>query len=300
MELPQFKGVPTPVNRPSPRYSWPALLASCLLASATALAHPVLGQAQTPTVQQDLEVGFRPIEADPRSRSTYLSVLDWDAPWLATSVAAVGVGDGLTLYRDRGGSVWVDVGADFVIHAQFDLDRPSFDFINADFVVSAPVTLRRGSWSARARLGHWSAHLGDEFLLRTEIERLETSVEFLEGLLARDIGPVRALVGVERRLRIVPRTLPRNLLRWGADTRNLSPFDAAGLGTAAVTAGIDARWDRSTHGPAVSAFAGIDITPDGPNRRTWGLQFEFFDGRSPFGQFFDQPLRTWGVSFRLR
>lgn len=268
-------------------------------------AMTVSGQTHAPHRQDHPGIGssqpvFEEIETDPRSRSTYLSVLDWEAPWLSTTAAAVGVGDGLTFYRDRRGAIWVDVGADFTVHAQFDMERPSFDFINADFIVSLPVTLRTGPWSARARLGHWSAHLGDEFLLRTGIERIETSVEFIEGVLARDVGGIRALVALERRLRIVPRTMQRNLLRVGVDTREAATFDAGRLGTGAVTAGFDARWDRGTHGPAVSAFAGIDVTPDGPHRRTWGVQFEVFDGSSPFGQFFEEPLRTWGVSFRIR
>jgi len=51
------------------------------------------------------------------------------------------------------------------VFAQFNLDTPSFDLLNADYLVGPELTLRHGRWSGRVRFYHQSSHLGDEFLL---------------------------------------------------------------------------------------------------------------------------------------
>jgi hypothetical protein len=262
----------------------------------------VLSQSAAELPQDARASVFEGYSNDPRAVSTYLSVLSWDAPWLETRIAAFGVGDAFTINRRTTEYLDVELAFDFVIHSQFDLDAPSFEFVNADFIVSLPLDVRSGAWSGRARFGHWSAHLGDEYLLRTGRLREETSVEFLEIFAARDVGPLRLVVGGERRLRIVPRGMPRNLLHLGADIRRGPALSVGRLGTARWTAATDLRWDASTRGPAVSLKGGLEIEPrrTEPGYRTWSIQFEFFDGPSPFGQYFREPLRTIGISFRLR
>lgn len=128
-------------------------------------------------------------------------------------------------------------------------------------------------------------------------------MEFIELLVARDLGFTRVLAGGERRLRIVPRSMPRNLLRLGADVRDGPEVYLGWLGTGRLTAGTNLRWDASTRGaPAFSLRGGIAVTPRRTEAgyRTWAIQVEFFDGPSPFGQYFRESLRTLGVSFRLR
>ena len=51
------------------------------------------------------------------------------------------------------------------VYAQFDLNRPSYDLINADYLIGLPLTFRFDRFSGRARLYHQSSHLGDEFVL---------------------------------------------------------------------------------------------------------------------------------------
>ncbi len=246
---------------------------------------------------------FSTYTADPRALSTYMSIVNWEAPSVNTTVAKVGVGDGITFARGRPRGVELGAGLDFVVHAQFDADARSFDFLNTDFIVGIPVSFRAGLWSGEVRFGHWSAHLGDEFLLRSGVDRQETSVEFVKFLGARDLGPARLVVGGEHRFRTVPGTMPPNLLYLGGEVRPDRSVSLGSVGDARLTLGTDLRWDEATGGtPALALQAGIEITPRGagPDPRVWAIQFELFDGPSPFGQYFLEPLRTIGVGFRLR
>jgi hypothetical protein len=55
--------------------------------------------------------------------------------------------------------------------------------------------------------------------------------------------------------------------------------------------------------PAWSGRAGLEFgrSRDQPGEgRRFAIVLDGFDGRSPFGQFFEQDLRYWGLSVRLR
>ncbi len=246
---------------------------------------------------------FRPLFAAPREVSSYLSVLSWTSPDVDTRVASMGVGDAFPLARwGQASVVRGRLAVEFGVLAQFDLDGVSFDFINADFFVGVPVSLRRGDWAARARLYHWSAHLGDEFLLRSGLEREEVSVETIELLVSRDLGAIRLVGGGLKRLRRFPKALGSGLLRAGVELRPERPFaDAGAIGSVRGLAALDIRLTNAGSWSAgYSAKAGVEVTPSGPGRRSWSLVLELFDGPSPYGQFFRTNLRFFGVGLHLR
>ncbi|MEX2280859.1 MAG: DUF1207 domain-containing protein, partial [Gemmatimonadota bacterium] len=128
---------------------------------------------------------FCPFIADPKSEHSFVSYLRGDFATIAeepesdTNIGAIGLGDSYGLFRIAGsGSVsalQLDVMAG--IFAQFNIDQPSFDLINADYLVGLPLTFRTSGFSARARLYHQSSHLGDEFLLARQPERENVSFE---------------------------------------------------------------------------------------------------------------------------
>ncbi len=71
------------------------------------------------------------------------------------------------------------------VFSQYNLDTPSDDLINADYLVGPMLTLRRGRVSARLRLYHQSSHLGDEFILnKPGVDRINLSFEPFDGLVA--------------------------------------------------------------------------------------------------------------------
>lgn len=59
----------------------------------------------------------------------------------------------------------------------FDLNADSSDLINSDFFVGLPISARYGPLSAQVRVFHQSSHLGDEFLLRGPVDRINLSYE---------------------------------------------------------------------------------------------------------------------------
>lgn len=246
---------------------------------------------------------FCPILADRRETVSYIGAVDLSAPWVETTVALTAIGDDIPLIRfpigASGDGVQIAIAAAVV--GLFDLDVSSFDFLNADFLVGLPVSFRRGPWAGRLRFYHWSAHVGDEFLLREPrpVERQEISLEALEMVLSRRVGPVRVLGGGEWWLTRVPDELPAGVAILGVEGRSPGKLRLGDRLALEARAGLHLRWSDVEPGPSASLRAGVEFgrgTPGwGPERRV-GIMFEWFDGNSPYGQFFREPLRFTGVS----
>ena len=275
-----------------------------LAVAVASMASPASAQDGTGSAWDDDL--FPALLAAPREIQSYFTVLWWETATLDSRVASMGVGDALPLAR--WGTAERTVGrlaVEYAVLAQFDLDGPSFDFVNADFFVGLPVSLRRGRTSVRLRFYHWSAHLGDEFLLRSGLEREEVSVEALEILVARRWGPARLLGGAVRRTRRFPKALSPSILRVGGELAPSAPWTRAGwLGEIRPLVGLDVRW-TDIAGPrgwsaGVSGTVGLEFRPVGPGRRAFAVVVEGFDGLAPYGQFFRDDLRTVGVGLRLR
>ncbi|NIQ57739.1 MAG: DUF1207 domain-containing protein, partial [Gemmatimonadetes bacterium] len=66
---------------------------------------------------------------------------------------------------------------------------------------------------------HQSSHLGDEFLLRTDLPRENLSFEALDLILSQEVGPVRGYVGGELLFNREPETLESTLAHGGVELR---------------------------------------------------------------------------------
>ena len=249
---------------------------------------------------------FCPLLADPKAVRSFVSYLRGDASEFATDVASVGVSDAFGLLRVGRGRAGDGVQLSLTggVFAQFDLGASSFDLINADYVIGLPITLRAGGTSARLRVYHQSSHLGDEFLLRAaRPDRENLSFEAFELLLSQDVGAVRAYGGGEYYVNREPAGLPRRLLHGGLELRPPAGLRVGSVGTVRLVAAGDVKavgegdWDVG-----VSARAGIEVgrAREGavPERR-WSLLYEFYDGPSPYGQFFQSDVRLMGVGFHF-
>lgn len=246
---------------------------------------------------------FCPVLADRRETVSYLGAARFSAPWVNTTVAVTSVGDHIPLVRvplgTSGAGLQVSIAA--AVLGLFDLDVSSFDFINADFIVGLPVAVRAGPWSARARLYHWSSHIGDEFLLRdpSPVEREEISLEALELLVARRMGPARVVAGGEWWLSRVPGDLPPAVAVVGLEASSESGLHLGGGLNLRGRAGVHLRWSEVERGPSASLRGGVEFgraAPGlGPERRL-GIMFDWFDGGSPYGQFYRDRLRFTGFT----
>jgi len=250
---------------------------------------------------------FCPLLADPKQPRSFVSILGGTFETLddpedpaSTAIGSVGLGDRFGLVR-WGGSGRPGDGFQLTltaaVFAQFDLGTSSTDLINADYLVGFPLTYRRAGTTARLRLYHQSSHLGDEYLLRdAEIQRENLSFESLELLLSQEIGALRVYAGGEALFRRDPDTVERMLGHGGVELHT-------GTGILSAVAALDVKFSQQQdYSPAWSARAGIRIAPAGraghPVRR-FLIMAEYYNGPSPYGQFFQDDIRYAGLGVHL-
>lgn len=249
-----------------------------------------------------------PLLADPKEPRSFASLLRGtfrtldDPSGATTTIVSVGIGDtfGLVRWNGRqpGDGVQIDVvGAVF---AQFDFNAPSKDLINADYTIGFPITFRTHGFSTRVRVYHQSSHLGDEFLLRdSAIQRENLSFESIELLLSQEIHALRVYGGAERLFRREPDTVGASVFHGGAE------FRSGRAGPAQMVAAVDMKttelYDWS---PAISGRVGLELirsSASGHPARLVTLMAEFYNGPSPYGQFFQDDISYagFGIHFSL-
>ena len=249
---------------------------------------------------------FCPLIADPKEPHSFASFLRGTFRSIGnptgedTNIGAVGLADHFGLLRWGGPIAGDGVQLDVVgsIFAQFGLDTPSNDLINADYIIGLPLTFRRSGFSARARLYHQSSHLGDEFLLSEEdITRENLSFEALAFLLSQEIGPLRVYGGAEHLFRREPDTLVARFLHFGAE------FRTGRSGSVQMIGGVDVKaTNQDDLSPAISARVGLQAAHSragGHPARLVALLFEMYNGPSPYGQFFQDDISYIGVGLHF-
>jgi hypothetical protein len=255
---------------------------------------------------------FCPLVADPKGLRSFVSYQRGDSDSFAENIGAVGIGDSFGLFRFGGRSAGegVQLSLSGSVFAQFDLGTSSFDLINADYLIALPLTVRWSGLSARLRIYHQSSHLGDEFLLRGDVpegelrERENLSFESAEGILSQDLGFLRLYAGGEYLFNREPEELEAMVAHAGAELRPLGMLvrfgNAGGLG---LVAAVDVKSSEEQDWEAgVSVRAGFEVgrprETEVPSRR-WSLLFEFYDGPSPYGQFFRDDISYYGVGLHF-
>jgi uncharacterized protein DUF1207 len=246
---------------------------------------------------------FCPLLADPKQVRTFASYLRGEFPSISASkrdVGSVGIGDTVRFFRNGGPSPGegVQLGLDAAVFAQFNLDAPSADLINADYTFGIPLTFRRGPVSGRVRLYHQSSHLGDEYLAHsTDVVNQGLSFESVDMVLSGDLGPLRIYAGGEYLFDRHPSTLDPYVAHAGTELHVGPPRGVHFVAALDVKASQQRDWD-----PAWSARAGIEIahwsSPDHPPR-VWSVLGEYYDGPSPYGQFFLDQTRFYGFGFHF-
>jgi hypothetical protein len=301
------------MNRPT----FPLLLALALhpLAAAPSAAQWIQADRCGAVVPLDEAVGFVPIPrgtlfcpllADPKEARSFASYQRGTQAPFDTDIGAVGIGDQFGIARWGGPTAGEGVQLAVVgaVFAQFDLATASYDLINADYLIGLAATARRAGFTTRLRLYHQSSHLGDEFLLRPATDRENLSFEAVHLLLSQEMGALRVYLGGETLLRREPDDLARTVAQAGLELRQPGrPLRVGTLGSARLVAGVDLKaTEEQDWSPATSVRAGIDVgrarPADGPSRR-WQVLGEFYDGPTPYGQFFRDAIRYWGVGMHF-
>lgn len=271
-----------------------------MMGRAAVLALILMGtgcQSNQPLPQGDF---FAPLLADPKEPQFAMSLRSQSPRHDdATTIGVAGFGETFGLYRIEGAAagdgLQFDVAAG--LFAIFELDGYSNGLINADYMVGAPVTWRRGAHAVRARVYHQSSHLGDEVLVnRRPPERQNYNFDACELLYARDFGGTRVYGGGEYLFSRHPDHLDPMGLHFGAEYRATRPL----LGGARPFLGLDAKsWQQHDWKASVSLAAGFEFRAPSLNGRWVRFVVEAFDGFNPYGQFYDQEIRYFGVGLRF-
>jgi hypothetical protein len=241
---------------------------------------------------------FAPLLADPRwprFSASYHYYIDDDE---LTHVAAPNFGElfPVVRYAPEYGGAW-EMGIQAGVFAIFDLDSDSFDLINADYRVAIPLTYARSYYALMARIFHQSSHLGDEFLLREPVDRVNLSYEGLDLLLSVDLPySFRIYGGGGYLFRAEPDSLDRGSVQTGLEFAGLALGSPIGVPVAAIDIQLN---EEDNWRPNVSPRAGLQFGEPLGFGRNLQVLLEYFDGKSPNGQFYDRTVRYIGFGVHL-
>lgn len=244
---------------------------------------------------------FDPILADRRWPHFSASYHYWSDDPDVEHAGAVSFGETFSLYRAPApfNGRW-ELGFQAGVFAVFDLDSESSDLINADYAVAIPVIYRRGDFSALARVFHQSSHLGDEFLLRDDIDqdrRINLSYEGVDAILSYDVTESWRLYGGASYLF---RREPDELEPWATQAGVEWSGTELVAGSLRPIAAADVQWfEENDWDPDFSLRAGFQIENPRLISQTIQITGEYYNGRNPNGQFFSRDLEYYGVGVHL-
>ena len=238
---------------------------------------------------------FDPLMADPRWAHFSIAYHYYLNNKELRSVGSTSFGEFLSLFRDDFplGGEW-QVGVQAGVFAIFDLDSDSMDLINADYWVGIPVTYRNNKFSSLFRVFHQSSHLGDEFLLRNNPERVNLSYESVDAKVSYDITDWLRLYGGAG---YIFHREPMDLKPWSTQfgTELKSPSKFLG-GVARPVAGVDIKnWEENKWSTDISIRFGLQLESAKTESHTFQILIEYFRGHSPNGQFYEKPIEYMGI-----
>jgi hypothetical protein len=241
---------------------------------------------------------FAPLSADPRWPRFTLGYAYYfgDSEFTNVGVAEAGASIAIVQKDNRRGS-W-EIGIQGGIFSIFDFGAPSNDLVNADYLGGLTFSYALDSLVFLARVFHQSSHLGDEYLLNNEVERINFSFEALDLMLSYVPRPwARVYGGTAVIVRVEPSNIDRWSLQAGAEFR---PVTAKTKVRVQLLMAVDLRsWQESDWIPDASFIAGATLDPIGEASYRVDFLIRYYIGRSPNGQFFTERIQTLGPAVQL-
>lgn len=271
---------------------------------AVAVAAPMAPAEGRPVLLVSSALGILPREklfdelvADPRWPRFSATVQFWGEGTDLDIVGAADLGGTLPIYG------WTALGGQWQVAVQagvfsiFDLESDSTDLINADYLVGFPLAVRYGPFSSQLRILHHSGHLGDEFVLRGVEERINLSYETVDALASFEAFDfLRVYGGIGAIVRSEPDLDPLRV-QAGVELTGPEPLIGALLYPVAAF-DYQNNQESAWHGD-FSVRAGLELRTAFLEERRLQFMFEYFNGRSPNGQFFDQDLEYFGTGLHF-
>jgi hypothetical protein len=276
--------------------------------TASAGPAPVPPPAQVPAPAETAPVAevlpsrsvFEPLTAArwPRFSASYRWYTDDDD---VTHAGAVSFGETFPLVGGAALDGRWELGIQAAVFALFDLPSESMDLINADYWVGVPLAWRSGDFSAQARLFHQSSHLGDEYILREDLNeagRENLSYEAVDLLLSYDLDDWRVYGGGTWRFRRDPDSFGEWVAQTGVEYEG--PGTVWG-GRLRPVAAVDVQFpEEADYEPDISIRAGVKLENARFAGRSVLLLSEYYRGHNPNGQFYRRDLEYIGLGVQLQ
>lgn len=204
-----------------------------------------------------------------------------------TSDIALGHSWGLTRWRSGVLGEWLwETDIEGMAYSRFEIGGGINRFETVDFFANLPVTVRRGDIAFKGELFHESSHLGDDYIRETGNTGFRSSNEGVR--LQGSIEPsrfARLYGGGTYLLHQVPALGPWSLqsgLEFFSDDLGWSKRMRTRFFVAEdLQSHQDVRWNVDSH-----TVTGLKINFRESMTRAMRLQLGYFDGHSPFGQFY--------------
>ena len=241
---------------------------------------------------------FRPLIADPKELRFYLSYRPYqDAPQYlhpSTQIFAGSLGDIFGLYRfinNSGGFSW-QANISGGIFSEFDIRTTSYYLVDSDYFIGFPFTFRKGRTSYRLTLYHQSSHLGDEYLLHSNVTRIEFSYEAINFLGSYEWINWRIYYGGEIIVHVEPSNYKPLTIQSGIEYYGTDKFLWGGR----LVSGLDLKCTQENDWPLnTSLKVGLQFDERSPHTRSLRFLLEGYNGFSPHGQFYNNRMQYVGV-----
>lgn len=209
------------------------------------------------------------------------------------AVVSYGEHFGLLRWQTAARGQW-QVSVVGALFAQFNMDADSKDLINADYTIGLSGTHRRGPLSYRLRLLHQSTHLGDELLLgESAPERINFSLEAVDFSASYEWDEFRLYGGMGYLINVEPSDLDRTAIQFGGEYHDTEQglFGGRLIGGVDLTAFEGDDWSIN----AAVKF-GLEFGEPGSGNRRIRVMLEAYDGKAPYGQFYEVDITSYGLS----
>ena len=242
---------------------------------------------------------FRPLIADPKQPQFFVSLNRFRSSGVLYTLASVGFGETFGFYRFFGSREGdgLQLSVEGALFAQFNMDTPSYNLLNADYTIGIPVTYRHGDNSLRFRIYHQSSHLGDELLLSANPpDRVNLSYEAIELIYSREWRGWRVYGGGEYLIHKEPADLKPMSAHWGIEYRSIEPLFFNGR----PIVGVDMK-SLEEHNWAIdtSVKAGLEFGHPNPGQRRLRVMAEWYKGFDPRGQIYINKIEYYGMGVSL-
>lgn len=275
-----------------------------VVASSSPQATGTQSAARLALDKRDYELGFLPggklfdpLIADPRWPRFSMGYRYF--PDEARHVGVATFGESIALYRTRGpAGAFGEIGFQAGVFSIFDLGAPSSDLVNTDFFAALQGSYRAKDLSTIFRIFHQSSHLGDEFLLRNRIDRVNLSFEGVDLKLSyRVFNWLRLYGGGAYLFNVDPSDLKAWSTQGGIELQ--TPWRFWRDSTRFVTALDLQNRQENKWSTEISVRGGLQFERPQSFMRKISLLFEYYKGHSPNGQFFNEKIEYFGPGLHL-